>query len=202
MKTMCILLKWEFHRDEASNNPTLKSISPEKHLQPMMFLFYCTSNGIALRRCKAWCTAGLWVRQCEVRMTLYSDFKLTFKPVSTILKYFSVEEQGTMHLRICQGNKLYFAEIIGGDSHVTFLCQWTTCTHYTAHMYSVYTLTKQECSRVCQKNGNGHHSLVNKHSLWTFAESISGCLLTEFTLDPVCAQHCWVNKTPSPLQQD
>lgn len=110
MKTMCILLKWEFHRDEASNNPTLKSISPEKHLQPMMFLFYCTSNGIALRRCKVWCTAGLWVRQCEVRMTLYSDFKLTFKPVSTILKYFSVEEQGTIHLRICQGNKLYFAK--------------------------------------------------------------------------------------------
>lgn len=98
MKTMCILLKWEFHRDEASNNPTLKSISPEKHLQPMMFLFYCTSNGIALRRCKAWRTAGLWERQCEVRMTLYSDFKLTFKPVSTILKYFSVEEQGTIHL--------------------------------------------------------------------------------------------------------
>ncbi len=53
-------------------------------------LFYCTSNGMALRRCKAWCTAGLWIRQCEVRMTLYSDFKLTFKPVSTILKYFSM----------------------------------------------------------------------------------------------------------------
>lgn len=90
MKTVCILLKWEFHRDAASNNPTLKSISPEKHLQPLMFLFYCTSNGMALRRCKAWCTAGLWIRQCEVRMTLYSDFKLTFKPVSTILKYFSM----------------------------------------------------------------------------------------------------------------
>lgn len=90
MKTVCILLKWEFHRDEASNNPTLKSISPEKHLQPMMFLFYCTSNGIALKRCKALCTMGLWIRQCEVRMTLYSDFKLTFKPVSTILKYFSI----------------------------------------------------------------------------------------------------------------
>ncbi len=84
-----VLLIWEFHRDAASNNPTLKSMSAEKHLQPLMFLFYCTSNGMALRRCKAWCTAGLWIRQCEVRMTLYSDFKLTFKPVSTILKYFS-----------------------------------------------------------------------------------------------------------------
>ncbi len=89
MKKVCILLIWEFHRDAASNNPTLKSMSAEKHLQLLMFLFYCTSNGMALRRCKAWCTAGLWIRQCEVRMTLYSDFKLTFKPVSTILKYFS-----------------------------------------------------------------------------------------------------------------
>ncbi len=55
-----VLLIWEFHRDAASNNPTLKSMSAEKHLQPLMFLFYCTSNGMALRRCKAWCTVGLW----------------------------------------------------------------------------------------------------------------------------------------------
>lgn len=53
---------------------------------------------------------------------------------------------------------------------------------------------------LCQKNGNGHHSLVIKHSLevrhslWTFAESISGCLLIEYTPDPAYVQHCWVKK--------
>jgi len=50
-------------------------------------------------------------------MTLYSDFKLTFKLVSNILKYFSMyfsKNKGN-HLRIvCQGNKLFFAVIIGG----------------------------------------------------------------------------------------
>jgi len=51
-------------------------------------------------------------------MTLYSDFKLTFKLVSNILKYFSMyfsKNKGN-HLRIvCQGNKLFFAVIIGGN---------------------------------------------------------------------------------------
>lgn len=90
IKTMCIHSKREFHRGAASNNPALKSISPEKHLQPLMFLFYRTSNGMTLRRCKLWRTAGLWIRQYEVRMTLCSDFKLTFKPFWSIF----VEQEG------------------------------------------------------------------------------------------------------------